>query len=178
MAKTAAKTIMSEDDISRAVKKIAGEIVSRNKGAKNLALIGVLDGGYPLAKRIASIIETNEEEKVPVGGIDVSFYRDDLSIRGKSITPKKSDILFSIDKKTVVLVDDVLFHGRTVRAALDSLNDYGRPARVQLAVLVDRGNRELPIQPDYCGKKITTTQEDDVKVHLAENEGIDQVTVK
>ncbi|MCX5748963.1 MAG: bifunctional pyr operon transcriptional regulator/uracil phosphoribosyltransferase PyrR [Candidatus Saganbacteria bacterium] len=172
------KIIMDGPDIARAVKKIAHEIIEKNKGAKNIVFVGILEGGYPLAKRIANIIKSAAGENIDVGGIDVSFYRDDLMVKGKNITPKKSDILFSVDKKTVILVDDVLFHGRTVRAALDNLNDYGRPSRVQLAVLIDRGNRELPIQSDFCGKKISTTPDDDVKVYLAENNGTDKVTVK
>lgn len=168
---------MNEAEVSRAVKRMAQEIIEKNKGAKDIALIGILEGGLPIANRLAQLIEAEEKMKVPVGGLDVSLYRDDLSVRGKNITLKKSSISFSVDKKIVILVDDVLFHGRTVRAALDNLNDYGRASKVQLAVLVDRGNRELPIQPDYCGKKISTTTEDEVKVRLTEIDGTDQVSV-
>jgi len=178
MVKTQQKVIMSEADISRSINRMAKEIVEKDKGAQDLVFIGIMDGGLPIAKRLASMIEESERVKVPVGGLDVSLYRDDLSIRGKNIEPKRSDVSFSIDKKTVILVDDVLFHGRTVRAALDSLNDYGRPAKVQLAVLVDRGNRELPIQPDFFGKKITSSLEDQVVVLLTENGGSDQVVIK
>ncbi len=177
MTKTREKVIMSSTDIARSLKRMAQEIIEHDKGAGHLVLVGIMDGGLPIAKRLSSLIEASEKKKVPVGGLDVSLYRDDLSIRGKNIEPKKSDVAFSIDKKTVILVDDVLFHGRTVRAALDALNDYGRPSRVQLAVLVDRGNRELPIQPDFCGKKISASPEDTVSVTLSENGGEDKVVV-
>lgn len=178
MAKAQGKILMSGSDIARSLKRMAQEIIEHDKGAGQLVLVGIMDGGLPIAERLAALIEESEKKKVPVGGLDVSLYRDDLSIRGKNIEPKKSDISFSIDKKIVILVDDVLFHGRTVRAALDSLNDYGRPARVQLAVLVDRGNRELPIQPDFCGKKIASSPDDQVIATLAENGGEDQVIIK
>ncbi len=177
MAKAREKVLMSATDIARSLKRMAQEIIEHDKGAGHLVLVGIMDGGFPIAKRLSALIEASEKKKVPVGGLDVSLYRDDLSIRGKNIEPKKSDVAFSIDKKTVILVDDVLFHGRTVRAALDSLNDYGRPARVQLAVLVDRGNRELPIQPDFCGKKISSSTDDQVTVALSENGGEDKVVV-
>ncbi|MFA5105015.1 MAG: bifunctional pyr operon transcriptional regulator/uracil phosphoribosyltransferase PyrR [Candidatus Margulisiibacteriota bacterium] len=178
MAKLQGKILMSAADIARSLKRMAQEIIEKDKGAGQLVLVGIMDGGLPIAKRLSALIEESEKKKVPVGGLDVSLYRDDLSIRGKNIEPKKSDISFSIDKKIVILVDDVLFHGRTVRAALDSLNDYGRPAKVQLAVLVDRGNRELPIQPDFCGKKITSSMDDQVVASLTENGGEDQVVIR
>ena len=178
MAKAQGKILMSGSDISRSLKRMAQEIIEHDKGAGQLVLVGIMDGGLPIANRLAALIEESEKKKVPVGGLDVSLYRDDLSIRGKNIEPKKSDISFSIDKKIVILVDDVLFHGRTVRAALDSLNDYGRPAKVQLAVLVDRGNRELPIQPDFCGKKISSSPDDQVIATLSENGGEDQVVIR
>ncbi len=178
MPKTREKILMSSTDIARSLKRMAQEIIEKDKGAGQLVLVGIMDGGLPIALRLAALIEQSEDKKVPVGGLDVSLYRDDLSIRGKNIEPKRSDMSFSIDKKTVILVDDVLFHGRTVRAALDSLNDYGRPAKVQLAVLVDRGNRELPIQPDFCGKKISTTMDDKVAVDLSEDGGDDRVVIR
>ncbi len=178
MAKTTEKLIMSAADVSRAVKRIAQEIIEKNKGAEDVVLVGIIDGGVELSRRLAQAIEKEEGIKIQFGSLDVSFYRDDLAVRGKNIMPKKSDINFSIDKKVVVLVDDVLFHGRTVRAALDNLTDYGRPSKVQLAVLIDRGNRELPIQPDFSGKNITTTMEDNVKVFLSEDGTEDKVTVR
>lgn len=178
MPRTPEKLIMSAADINRAVKRIAQEIIEKNKGADDLVLIGVMDGGVPIAKRLAQLIEKEEGIKIQSGSIDVSFYRDDLATRGKNITPKRSDINFSIDKKVVILVDDVLFHGRTVRAALDNLADYGRPAKIQLAVLIDRGNRELPIQPDFFGKKISTSMEDNIKVYLSSDSSEDKVVIK
>ena len=167
MAKPTEKIVMNQNEIDRALKRMAQEILEKNSGAKELVFIGVLEGGVPIARILADIIQNSENVKIPLGAIDISFYRDDLSIRGKNISPKKSEINFSIDGKTVVLIDDVLFHGRTARAALDALNDYGRPARVQLAVLIDRGYRELPIQPDYCGKKISVSPDISVVVQLS-----------
>ena len=175
MAKAKEKIIMNDADIARNIKKIAHEIIEKNDGAKDLVMVGIMEGGYPIAERIARIIEETEGDTILVGGMDVSFHRDDIGVRGKNIKVKKSEMPFSVDNKTVILVDDVMFHGRTVRAALDSLNDYGRPSKVQLAVLIDRGNRELPIQPDFCGKKIVTTKEETVKVDLKEIDGVDRV---
>lgn len=172
------KIIMNEQEMARAIKALANDIVKKNDGAQNVVLIGIMEGGYPLAKRIADVIEKNEKVKVPVGSLDVSLYRDDLRAHAKNIKLKKSDLLFSIEKKIVVLVDDVLFHGRTTRAGLDSVNDYGRPSKIELAVLIDRGNRELPIQPDFCGKTISTSISQEVKVELKEIDGVDRVIVK
>jgi pyrimidine operon attenuation protein/uracil phosphoribosyltransferase len=178
MVKENEKIVMSAEEMDKAIRVIAGEIIRVNAGAKNVVFVGILEGGLPIAKRLSKLIEEKQKVKIPVGGIDASLYRDDLSVRGKDITLKKSSISFSIDKKTVVLVDDVLFHGRTTRAALDNLIDYGRPSKVQLAVLIDRGNRELPIQPDFCGKKISTTISENVKVRLKEIDGVDEVIVR
>ena len=169
---------MNESDISKAINTIAVEIIANNKDIKKVAIIGILQRGGPLAERIAAVIEQKEKVKVKVGTIDVSFYRDDLSVRGNKIVPKKSNIMFSIENKTVILVDDVLYKGRTTRAALDSLNDYGRAAKIELAVLVDRGGRELPVQPDYCGKKVSLTSSEDVLVHLTECDKEDKVIIK
>lgn len=167
------KNILTESEISKSLARIAGEITDANKGKKELALIGILNRGFPLALRLSKLIAQGSKIKVFTGSLDVSLYRDDLAVRGKDITLKKSDIQFSIDGKTVVLIDDVLSKGRTVRAALDSLNDYGRPSCVQLAVLIDRGGRELPIQPDYAGKKISVSPNEEIAVKVKEIDGED-----
>lgn len=172
------KIIMDEAEISRAMTRIGHQIVESNKGVNNLVVIGVLNRGLPLAKRLAKVIGGVEKKKIPVGSIDVSLYRDDLTKKGKYITVRRSSMPFSIDDKTVVLVDDVIFAGRTARAALDGLKDYGRAAIVQLAVLVDRGHRQLPIQPDFIGKKIPTGAKEDVRVELLETDGADRVFIK
>jgi pyrimidine operon attenuation protein/uracil phosphoribosyltransferase len=168
--------IMSADDIRRAVTRIAHEIVENNRGTDDLVIIGMLTRGVPLAQRIAAAIRDFEHEDVPVGSLDVGLYRDDLTSRGPSVNIQPSD-LPEIAGKRVVLVDDVLYTGRTVRAALDALIDYGRPGRIQLAVLVDRGHRELPIRADFVGKNIPTSRADDVQVRFQESDGEDSVRV-
>jgi pyrimidine operon attenuation protein/uracil phosphoribosyltransferase len=168
--------IMSADDIRRAITRIAHEIVEHNRGASDLILIGMRTRGVPLAQRLASAIAAFEGVDVPVGSLDVGLYRDDLTERGPSVNIQPSD-LPEIAGKRVVLVDDVLYTGRTVRAALDALIDYGRPGRIQLAVLVDRGHRELPIRADYVGKNIPTSRADDVQVRLDETDGEEYVHV-
>ena len=178
MAKKTVKTIMNDADIARAVKRMAHEILEKNKASKDLVFIGIIERGVTLAKRTAQIVKDAEGMDVPVGGLDVSLYRDDLAQKGSSIKVKKSDIPFNVDGKIVVLFDDVVFAGRTTRAALDGLNDFGRASKVQLAALVDRGGRELPIQPDFCGKKISTITSEDVKVSLKEIDGVDQVVLQ
>jgi pyrimidine operon attenuation protein / uracil phosphoribosyltransferase len=175
---TQEKTIMTEVDMNRTIKRMADEIVEKNKSLDNVVLIGILNRGFPLALRIASVIKKEEDINVPVGALDVSFYRDDIALRGKDIVVQKSDITFSVDNKTVILFDDVMNKGRTTRAALDALNDYGRPARVQLAVLVDRGGRDLPIQPDFCGKKVSAAADEDVAVKFKESDGEDIAVIK
>jgi pyrimidine operon attenuation protein/uracil phosphoribosyltransferase len=169
-------TLMSADDIRRAVTRIAHEIVENNRGTDDLVIIGMLTRGVPLAQRIAAAIRDFEHEDVPVGSLDVGLYRDDLTSRGPSVNIQPSD-LPEIAGKRVVLVDDVLYTGRTVRAALDALIDYGRPGRIQLAVLVDRGHRELPIRADFVGKNIPTSRADDVQVRFKESDGEDSVRV-
>jgi pyrimidine operon attenuation protein/uracil phosphoribosyltransferase len=134
--------------------------------------------GVPLAKRLAKFIEEQEGKEIPVGALDVSLYRDDLTQKGKYIEVRKSDIPFAIDNKVVVLVDDVIFAGRTARAALDGLKDYGRAAKVQLAALIDRGHRELPIHPDFTGKVIPTAKKEEVKVEVLEVDGVDRVVIR
>ena len=169
--------IMSPVDVRRAIVRIAHEIVEHNHGAERLVLVGMRTRGVPLAGRIAEAIAGFEQHEVPVGSLDVGLYRDDLADRGHSVSIQPSDLPDVRDKR-VVLVDDVLFTGRTVRAALDALIDYGRPERIQLAVLVDRGHRELPIRADYVGKNIPTSRVDDVQVRIAEIDGDDGVRVR
>jgi pyrimidine operon attenuation protein/uracil phosphoribosyltransferase len=170
-------TVMDARDVSRALTRIAHEILERNKGAADLLLLGIPTRGVPLAHRIAERITAVEGNEVPVGSLDVTMYRDDLRMRpARTLLP--TDIpAEGIDGKVVVLVDDVLFSGRTIRAALDAMNDLGRPRAVRLAVLVDRGHRELPIRADYVGKNIPTAFDDDVAVRLAETDGVDAVQV-
>jgi pyrimidine operon attenuation protein/uracil phosphoribosyltransferase len=166
-------TVMSAADIRRAVTRVAHEIVEHNRGVDDLVFVGMLTRGVPLAQRIARAIREFEGEEVPVGTLDVGLYRDDLTERGPTVEIQPSE-LPDIAGKRVVLIDDVLYTGRTVRAALDALIDYGRPASIQLAVLVDRGHRELPIRADYVGKNIPTSRADDVQVRLAETDDGDE----
>lgn len=168
--------IMSRDDIRRAVTRIAHEIVEHNRGTQDLVFVGMLTRGVPLAQRIARAIRDFEREDVPVGSLDVGLYRDDLGARGATVEIQPS-ALPAIAGKHVVLIDDVLYTGRTVRAALDALIDYGRPVSIQLAVLVDRGHRELPIRADFVGKNIPTSHTDDVQVRLDETDGDEYVRV-
>ena len=169
--------LMSADDVRRAIVRIAHEIVEQNRGCQDLILVGMRTRGVPLAQRLSDAIRDFEGEEVPVGALDIGLYRDDLPARGTRIEIKPSDLPEDIAGKRVVLVDDVLYTGRSIRAALDALIDYGRPQRIQLAVLVDRGHRELPLRADFVGKNIPTSREDDVLVQLEETDGIDQVLV-
>jgi pyrimidine operon attenuation protein/uracil phosphoribosyltransferase len=169
-------SIMSPDDIRRAVTRIAHEIVEHNRGTHDLVFVGMRTRGVPLARRIARAIAEFEGDEIPVGSLDVGLHRDDLTERGASVNIQPSD-LPEVAGKRVVLVDDVLYTGRTVRAALDALIDYGRPRRIQLAVLVDRGHRELPIRADFVGKNIPTSRADDVRVRLDETDGEEYVRV-
>ena len=168
--------VMSPVDVRRAIVRIAHEIVEHNRGADRLVLVGMRTRGVPLARRIGDAIAAFESTVVPVGSLDIGLYRDDLADRGHDVSIQPSDLPDVRDKR-VVLVDDVLFTGRTVRAALDALIDYGRPDRIQLAVLVDRGHRELPIRADYVGKNIPTSRNDDVQVHFEETDGDDGVRI-
>jgi pyrimidine operon attenuation protein/uracil phosphoribosyltransferase len=172
------KVVMDEVEMNRTLQRIAHEIVEANKGGENMVLVGIMNRGVPLAKRIAKIINQVEKVIVPVGALDVSLYRDDLAQKGEYITVKKSDMPFSVDDKIVILVDDVIFAGRTTRAALDGLKDYGRAAKVQLVALIDRGHRELPIHPNYTGKVIPTSKNEEIKVEVLEIDGMDRVTLK
>ncbi len=155
--------VMSAADVRRALTRIAHEIVERNHGLEDVAVIGLQTGGVPLARRLARLLEEIDQTSVPVGSLDVAFYRDDIGLR--PVLPEAvTDVSFDLTGLTVVLVDDVLFTGRTVRAALNALGDYGRARAVQLAVMVDRGHRELPIRPDYVGKNLPTRRDEMVDV--------------
>ena len=168
--------VMDEDEIERTLVRMAHQILEQNKGCENLALVGILTRGDILARKLADIIYNIEGVHVPVGSLDISFYRDDASISG---LPQLhgTDILFNIDNKTIVLVDDVLFTERTIRAALDALMDFGRPARIQLAILVDRGHRELPIRADFVGKNIPSSLNENVRLRLKDIDGYSCVTI-
>lgn len=168
--------VMDEDEIERTLVRMVHQILEQNKGCENLALMGILTRGDILARKLADIIYNIEGVHVPVGSLDISFYRDDASISG---LPQLhgTDILFNIDNKTIVLVDDVLFTGRTIRAALDALMDFGRPARIQLAILVDRGHRELPIRADFVGKNIPSSLNENVRLRLKDIDGYSCVTI-
>lgn len=172
----AEKVLMSSEDIRRALTRIAHEIVERNKGYEGLVFVGMHTRGVPLAKRLSSIIAEFEGTQVPVGALDISLYRDDLSSHSQPVV-RRTDIPTSIAGKSVVLVDDVLYTGRSIRAALDALIDLGRPKSIQLAVLVDRGHRELPIRADYVGKNIPTARNEDVKVYISEVDGKEEVVI-
>jgi pyrimidine operon attenuation protein/uracil phosphoribosyltransferase len=166
--------ILSTDELRRTLTRLASQIIERSGDLSKLVLLGIHTRGVPLAETLAEQIEMLEKIKVPLGAIDITFYRDDLdtiSVR----TPAKTDIPFDLAGKTVVLVDDVIYKGRTIRAALDAVNDYGRPEVIRLAVLVDRGHRELPIHPDFTGKKLPTAKEEMVKVYLQNFDGRDGV---
>lgn len=169
--------LMDDVALGRALKRIAHEIVEKNKGAKDLGLIGIHRRGVPIAKRIADYIEQFEGVKVPLGTLDITFYRDDLSLLADHPVINGTDIAFDINKKTIVLVDDVLYTGRTARAALDALMDLGRPNYIQLAVMVDRGHRELPIRADYIGKNIPTSKNEIIEVRVKEFDNIDNVVI-
>lgn len=170
--------ILDEVGIKRALTRVAHEIIERNKGVEDLVIIGVRRRGVPLAERIAKRLEDFEAIKVPVGILDITLYRDDLTTLAHQPVVHKTEVPFSINGKKVILVDDVLFTGRTVRAALDALIDLGRPKFIQLAVLVDRGHRELPIRADFVGKNVPTSNREVVSVQLAEVDGEDKVIIR
>lgn len=171
--------VLDEQAIRRALTRIAHEIIERNKGIDDIVLVGIRTRGIFLAQRLAERIKQIEGATVPVGELDITLYRDDLTFKTKDQEPvvKGSDIPVPITEKKVVLVDDVLFTGRTVRAGMDALVDFGRPANIQLAVLVDRGHRELPIRADYVGKNIPTSKTEKIVVELKEFDEIDQVSI-
>ena len=169
--------ILDKTGIDRAMTRIAHEILEKNKGPKDLVLVGIQRGGVHLARRLARKIREIEEVELPVGSLDITMYRDDLATRKSQPVPKATDISFDIQGKIMVLVDDVIFTGRTIRAALNSIMDYGRPRRIQLAVLVDRGHRELPIRADYVGKNLPTSSREKVDVMLAEDGADEKVVI-
>ncbi len=169
--------ILDSEAVGRTLKRIAHEIIEHNKGTKDLVIVGVRTRGAYLAERLAGLIGEMDGRTPPVGVLDITLYRDDLSSIAQQPVVHKTEMDFDIEDKKVVLVDDVLYTGRTVRAALDEIIDFGRPQFIQLAVLVDRGHRELPIRADYVGKNIPTSTKETVEVRLAESEGIDEVVV-
>lgn len=169
--------ILNEDAISKLLSKLAKQFCESISSLDNVVFIGILSHGFPLAERLAKLIATQTGVIIPVGNLDVALYRDDLLLRDQFVTVRESDIPFDITGKHVVLVDDVLYHGRTIRAALHSLLDYGRTSRIDLMVLIDRGHRRLPICPQYVGKVIKTTDIDHVQTKLLEIDGIDEIIV-
>lgn len=169
--------ILDEKAIQRATTRIAHEIIERNKGVKDVILAGVKTRGVPFAERLAKKIELIEGDRVPVITLDITYYRDDLSkINEEPVVNKKRE--YNVEDKIVVLVDDVIYTGRTARAALDALMDMGRPRKVQLAVLIDRGHRELPIRPDFVGKNVPTSKNEIISVNFMETDGTDRVEIK
>jgi len=169
--------VLDEQGIDRALMRIAHEIVERSKGAENLVLIGIRSRGVHLARRLASRLKEIEGVEVPVGALDITLYRDDIGEEGFHATLRRTDIPFPVADKAVILVDDVLYTGRTIRAALDGIIDLGRPRLIQLAVLIDRGHRELPIRADYVGKNLPTARSEDVQVMLQEEDGKNSVAL-
>jgi pyrimidine operon attenuation protein/uracil phosphoribosyltransferase len=169
------RRILDADDLRRSLVRIAHEIVEGHAGTDDLVLVGLRTRGYPLAERLANLIEEHENVRPPVGSLDITFYRDDLTRLAHAPIVKRSDLGPDITERTVVLVDDVLYTGRTIRAALDALTDHGRPRAVRLAVVIDRGHRELPIRPDYVGKNLPTSADEVVHVRLLETDGADEV---
>jgi pyrimidine operon attenuation protein / uracil phosphoribosyltransferase len=173
------KVVLERDDLRRTLRRIAHEIAEKNPAPDSLAIVGIHTRGAVIARRLHALLGEMTESELPIGDIDISFYRDDVGAKGPASQPvvHASHIDFSLADRTVVLIDDVLFTGRTVRAAIDALFDYGRPQRVQLAVLCDRGHRELPIRPDYVGKNLPTARGERVNVRLEELDEVDEVTI-
>ncbi|NPV52494.1 MAG: bifunctional pyr operon transcriptional regulator/uracil phosphoribosyltransferase PyrR [Firmicutes bacterium] len=170
--------IMDSDGIRRATMRIAHEIIEKNKGADDLSFVGIRTRGFPLAKRLAEAIQQIEGTKLPVGILDITLYRDDLTTIAVQPVVHKTEIPFDVSEKKIILVDDVLYTGRTIRAAMDALMDLGRPRSIQLAVLIDRGHRELPIRADYIGKNVPTSRREVISVRLAEIDGSDEVIIQ
>jgi pyrimidine operon attenuation protein / uracil phosphoribosyltransferase len=176
-AKENERLVMDTGDITRALTRIAHEILERNKGVKDLALVGIRTGGVHLAHRLVKRIQDIEGVEIPIGELDITLYRDDLSLRKEQPILRKTSVPFDVSDKVVVLVDDVLFTGRTIRAAMDGLMDLGRPAEIQLAVLIDRGHRQLPIKASYIGKNMPTSRDENVQVLLEEQGEDDRVVI-
>ena len=170
------RKILTNDEVRRALTRIAHEILERNGGAEGLVLVGMHTRGVPIAQRLAELMDDFEGESVPTGALDIGLYRDDTT-GGSRPMMRLTEIPVDIQNRAVVLVDDVLFTGRSIRAAMDALNDFGRPSQIQLAVLVDRGHRELPIRADYVGKNVPTSRDEDVDVRLIEIDGVDEVLI-
>jgi len=173
----ARKIIMNGEDIRRTLARIAHEIIEQNRSIDHLILVGMRTRGVPLARRLAANIQKFENITVPVGALDFSLYRDDISHLDKQPVVQHTDIPASVDGKSILLVDDVLYTGRSTRAAMDALIDLGRPRQIQLAVLIDRGHREMPIRPDYIGKNIPSARHEEIQVHLVETDGVDEVAI-
>ena len=169
--------IMTADDLRRAVIRISHEVVEKHGGTDHLALVGIQRRGVPLARRMAEVIEQHEGVRLPIGALDITFYRDDLSMVAHQPVVKGTDLPFDVNRLTIVVVDDVLYTGRTVRAAMDALMDFGRPAAIRLAVLIDRGHRELPIRADHVAKNVPTSRDEVIRVHLTEVDGADEVVI-
>jgi pyrimidine operon attenuation protein/uracil phosphoribosyltransferase len=181
-----AKVVMGQEDMRRSLARIAHEIIERNRTMENVVLVGMRTRGVPLARRLSANLEKFEDIKIPVAALDISFYRDDLPIEDRlqgelpghrHPVVNGTDLPVDVEGKSVVLVDDVLYTGRSTRAALDALIDLGRPESIQLAVLIDRGHRELPIRPDYVGKNIPTSRDEEIQVRVTETDGIDEVVI-
>ena len=174
-AKTGAKILLDSEALARTLSRIAHEIIERNDDLGQVALVGIQTRGVPLAERLAALIEERSGEEVALGAVDITFHRDDTVLGQEQPVVRATTLDFDLAGMTCVLVDDVLYTGRTIRAAIEALFDYGRPARVQLAVLVDRGHRELPIRPDYVGKNLPTARSERIQVELEEIDGADRV---
>ena len=171
------KILMTSEDIRRTLARIAHEIIEQNKASQDLILVGIRTRGAPLARRLATLIENFEGLRIPVGALDISLYRDDLSSSDTKPIVHRTDIPNSTDGKSIVLVDDVLYTGRSIRAAMDALIDQGRPQSIQLAVLIDRGHREMPIRADYVGKNIPSSRHEQIQVRLIETDDTDEVAI-
>ncbi|HWX88058.1 MAG TPA: bifunctional pyr operon transcriptional regulator/uracil phosphoribosyltransferase PyrR [Solirubrobacteraceae bacterium] len=172
------KIVLAEDEVGRALVRIAHEIAERNATASAVALVGIHRRGAILAQRLQALLADLLHAEIPIGDLDIGYYRDDVASRPQAPVVHASHIDFDVDRRTIVIVDDVLYTGRTVKAAIEALFDYGRPERVQLAVLADRGHRELPIRPDYVGKNLPTSREEHVSVRVAEIDGVDEVAIE
>jgi pyrimidine operon attenuation protein/uracil phosphoribosyltransferase len=171
------KLLMTSEDVGRVLARIAHEIVEKNKGAENIVVVGMWTRGVPLARRLANIIQSFEDVCIPVGALDINSYRDDISPSNLRPANQRTNIPVNVNDKQVILVDDVLYTGRSIRAAMDALIDLGRPSAIQLAVLIDRGHRELPVRADYVGKNIPTSRSEKVEVHVKEVDGEDGVAI-
>jgi len=171
------KTLLTSPDIERGLVRVAHEILERNKGARNITFVGIKTRGVPIAQRLARIIQEMEQVTIPVGSLDITLYRDDVSSLSFKHVVQQTYVPFDITGKHVILVDDVFYTGRSIRAAMDALMDLGRPLTIQLAVLIDRGHRELPIRADFVGKNIPTARNEEIKVFLSEVDAVDKVIV-